>query len=135
MIQNNLRTPQLAGFAHQLGCKKQTLEASLLLGFTVLLSQEVIQNESQITMVTIKIEVCHRPVTSLHNLQACNILQTQSRPATGLYYFTDSKQAYHKPVVITLIFHRPMAGLPKSTHKIRPAISLLQACVKLLACL
>ena len=30
MIQNNLRTPQLAGFARQLGCKKSTIAVEKL---------------------------------------------------------------------------------------------------------
>ena len=36
VIQNNLRTPQLAGFARQLGCKKRKLNPTKITRYTVL---------------------------------------------------------------------------------------------------
>ena len=63
---------------------------------------KMIQNESQIATVIIKIEACHSPVTSLHNLQACG------RPALSLHTQSGLLQACVKHVQTSSM---PVAGL------------------------
>ena len=104
-----------------------------------ILWREMIQNESHIAMVTIKIEGCCRPVIGLQ--QACSrpvtglySLQAFHRPATCLQYFVGMQQACGRPAICLHLFYRFSTGLLQAchnpVHKIRPATCLLQACDK-----